>query len=400
MFLNRWLAFLVWSALAGRAIAQDAGDVKFGTTVVIPAGLRGIVYHIPPGTTRLPDFAKLKPKGTIYTSSLNVPPQNFRDGFPGVTKRFEWFAIDYTGRFWIETPGEYRFLLTSDDGADLSIDDRLVIDNDGQHPSVEAAGAVALSRGVHRIRVAYFQGPRFEVALILKIAPQGRSFRVFSTNDFKPPADVSIDSVSANDRVRIDNDFVRVVQAVVPPHEKAPMREHALNRVIVYLDKGMLEIRGEDGHPDGHAGKRHFSAGQAVWSAAAEAGTSENTGSAPIRVIEIELKKPAPVTPPARAKELDPVAIDLKHNILLFENDQVRVFRSWREPGAEERLHEHTGAGRVAVFLTDTDAAVHSGGSETPLHASAGEVTWSGPATHSALNTGARKFEMIVVEVK
>ncbi len=120
--------------------------------------------------------------------------------------------------------------------------------------------------------------------------------------------------------------------------------------------------------------------------------TSENTGRAPVRVIEIELKKPAPVTPAPRAKDLDPVAIDPKHNILLFENDQVRVFRSWREPGAEERVHEHTGAGRVAVFLTDIDATVRSEGSATPLHASAGEVSWSEPAKHSALNTGVRRF--------
>jgi hypothetical protein len=63
-------------------------------------------------------------------------------------------------------------------------------------------------------------------------------------------------------------------------------------------------------------------------------------------------------------------------------------------------LHEHTGAGRVAVFLTDIDASIHSDGAETPLHAAAGEVTWSGPAKHAAVNTGARKFEMIVIEVK
>lgn len=388
--------FLAWLAIAACSAAQDMPEVKFGTTVVIPSGLRGIVYHIPPGTTHLPNFAKLKPKGTIYASSLNVPRQSFQDGFPGVTRRFEWFAIDYTGRFWIETPGEYRFSLYSDDGADLWIDDRLVVDNDGTHPAIEAQGAVALARGVHRIRVAYFQGPRFEVALILRIARRGQNFRVFNTDNFKPPPDAVIDPQSTGDRFQIDNDFVRVIRTVVPPHEKTPVDEDPFNRVMVYLDQGALEVRSQDGRVEKH----HFRAGQAVWAAAAGPQTSENTGREPVRVIEIELKKPGPVTAPVRAKDLDPVAIDPKHNILLFENDQVRVFRSWREPGAEERLHEHTGAGRVAVFLTDIDAAVHAQGSETPLHASAGEVSWSGPATHSALNTGARKFEMIVVEVK
>lgn len=162
--------------------------VKFGTTVVMPSGLRGVVYHIRRNTTRLPNFHKLKPAGAIYTSSLNVPSQDFRQGFPGVTKRFEWFAIDYTGRFWIDKPGEYNFVLTSDDGAVLYIDDDMVVDNDGLHPAKDEEGSVTLSGGVHRIRVSYFQGPRFDVALVLRVAAAGEELRVFSTDEFKPPA--------------------------------------------------------------------------------------------------------------------------------------------------------------------------------------------------------------------
>jgi hypothetical protein len=169
------------------AAAAQESVVTFGTTVVIPSGFRGQIYRIHHNTTRLPDFEKLKPIGTIYTSSLNVSPQDFRQGFPGVTKRFEWFAIDYTGRFWIDHPGAYRFLLTSDDGAKLYIDDQLVADNDGQHPPQDRTGSIELEGGVHRIRVSYFQGPRFEVALVLQVAPPGEEFRLFSTDEFKPP---------------------------------------------------------------------------------------------------------------------------------------------------------------------------------------------------------------------
>ena len=160
---------------------------KFGTTVVIPSGLQGTVYRIRRNTTRLPDFRRLKPVGVIYADSLNVPPQDFRQGFPGVTKRFEWFAIDYRGRFWIEHPGKYDFVLTSDDGSKLYIDDLVVIDNDGQHPARDAGGSIELAGGIHRIRVSYFQGPRFHVALVLKVSPPGEQLRVFSTDEFKPP---------------------------------------------------------------------------------------------------------------------------------------------------------------------------------------------------------------------
>lgn len=181
------LAFLIAVAnLCAPAAPQEAA-VTFGTTVVIPAGLHGRVYHIKRNSTRLPDFRRLKPLGSIYTSSLNVPPQDFKQGFPGVTRRTEWFAIEYTGRFWINEPGRYDFALTSDDGAKLYIDDELIVDNDGMHPPEDRSGAVTLNGGVHQMRVSYFQGPRFQVALVLKVAPPGAPFRIFSTEDFRPP---------------------------------------------------------------------------------------------------------------------------------------------------------------------------------------------------------------------
>jgi hypothetical protein len=175
---------------SARTVEAQEPIPTFGITVVIPSGLRGQVYHIPHNSTQLPDFNKLKPEGAIYTASLNIPPQNFKEGFRGVTKRFEWFAIDYTGKFWIDKPGVYGFVLTSDDGSKLFIDDKLTIDNDGQHPPLERSGDVELSRGIHAIRVSYFQGPRMQVALVLQISPPGEPPRIFSTDEFKPPSQV------------------------------------------------------------------------------------------------------------------------------------------------------------------------------------------------------------------
>lgn len=165
----------------------SAQEVTFGITVVIPSALQGRIYNIRHNTKKLPNFSKMKPVGTIYTTSLNIPPQDFQQGFPGVTKRFEWFAIDYNGRFWIDQPGDYGFSLLADDGANLYIDHELVVDNDGQHPPKEQVGAAHLSRGVHEIRVSYFQGPRYQVALVLKMARPGEALRIFNTDEMKPP---------------------------------------------------------------------------------------------------------------------------------------------------------------------------------------------------------------------
>ena len=184
----------MWYWVACSLCAQEPG-ARFGTTVVIPDGLRGQIYYIKPNSEQLPDFRKLKPVGTIYTTSLNVPPQQFDLGFPGVTDRFEWFAIDYTGRIWIEKPGSYHFSLLSDDGSKLYLDDRRIIDNDGVHPPERRDGIARLTTGIHRIEVAYFQGPGQAIALVLEVAPPGGPMRIFNVDEFKPPpgADIPVD---------------------------------------------------------------------------------------------------------------------------------------------------------------------------------------------------------------
>lgn len=163
---------------------------SFGTTVAANSGFRGDIYFLKEGRGRLPDFAKLKPAGSIYTPSLNVPSREFDEGFPGVTERFEWFAIDYKGRFWVSAPGTYRFALASDDGSILYIDGKRIIRNDHQHPVEEKTGKVNLKAGAHSIRVSYFQGPRFHVALVLRVAgPRDDELRVFHADEFQPPAE-------------------------------------------------------------------------------------------------------------------------------------------------------------------------------------------------------------------
>ena len=202
---------------------------------------------------------------------------------------------------------------------------------------------------------------------------------------------------AAETQVRIDNDAVRVLAAVEEPHQKTALHDHAFNRVMVYMDASDLVVT----QTDGRVQKQHWKAGEAEWSPAGGKHTSENAGNAPVRIVEIELKKPGPKMPAKRSPELDPVAIDPKHNVLMFENDQVRVFRSWREPGGQEAMHEHTGTGRVAVLTADLEVRVKSGeGTSETMHQKAGDVLWSGPSKRAATNLGKSKFDMILVEVK
>jgi mannose-6-phosphate isomerase-like protein (cupin superfamily) len=202
-------------------------------------------------------------------------------------------------------------------------------------------------------------------------------------------------ALAPDERVKIDNDAVRVLSVVDEPHSPSRVHGHELNRVMIYLSGGDLTVRYQDGRTDA----QHWKAGEVAWSPAGGLHTSENVGAKPLHIVEVELKKAA-AKAPVRDPKLDPVAIDPEHNILLFENAQVRVFRSWREAGGTEKMHEHAGTGRVGVFLTDLNATVKLGdGSRSALQIKAGDVAWSGPVTHATTNLGPNKLEMIVVEV-
>jgi hypothetical protein len=178
--------------MAGCLCAQENPIAAFGTSVASSAGLQGDLYLVKPDQEDLPNFKRMRPIGAIYTTSLQIFPRSFEHGFPGITDRFEWFAIDYNGRFWVEHPGVYRFRLLSDDGSKLYINGKLLVDNDGLHAPEAVDGSAHFSRGVFNIRVSYFQGPRAQVALVLNvISPKEETWKPFDTNAFQPPAEAS-----------------------------------------------------------------------------------------------------------------------------------------------------------------------------------------------------------------
>jgi hypothetical protein len=167
--------------------SSDGQIPTFGTTVVESAGLRGNIYFIEPNSEEIPNLKHLKPVGTIYATRLNVPARDFKEGFPGITGRLEWFAIDYAGHFFVPSRARYQFALQSDDGSKLYIDGHTVIDNDGIHSPSGCQAQIELLEGTHAIRVSYMQGPGWQVALQLFIAKVGEPWRVFDTRNFMTP---------------------------------------------------------------------------------------------------------------------------------------------------------------------------------------------------------------------
>ncbi len=79
---------------------------------------------------------------------------------PSWTTPPEHIGRIYSGRIDVPASSLYKFILTSDDGAQLWIDGKLVADDDGTHAPKDAIGFAPLAKGSHTIKVAWFNKNR------------------------------------------------------------------------------------------------------------------------------------------------------------------------------------------------------------------------------------------------
>ena len=67
------------------------------------------------------------------------------------------YGVRFDGYVNVEADGFYRFAVESDDGSLLTIDDEVVVDNDGDHGPRLVIGHVPLRRGFHKFSLRFFQ---------------------------------------------------------------------------------------------------------------------------------------------------------------------------------------------------------------------------------------------------
>ncbi len=146
---------------------MEAGLGIFTTEVLPGHGFVGEVYVPGSPITKMPNFDHLVPIYTFVTANLNVPTRNYMQGFPTPEMQtvVENFAIRFRAELEIKIPGIYTFHLYSDDGSQLYIDDALIVNNDGVHPTIGRLGRRRLTTGMHSVEIRYFQGPRHAIAL-------------------------------------------------------------------------------------------------------------------------------------------------------------------------------------------------------------------------------------------
>ena len=100
---------------------------------------------------QLPDFAQLTPlrQGALEDGLIGWKFDDYRNDF----------GIRFTGKLEVKKEGVHQFFLASDDGTRLSIDGKVLVQNDGVHPPGEyKVGKVGLKPGWHDFQLDYFQG--------------------------------------------------------------------------------------------------------------------------------------------------------------------------------------------------------------------------------------------------
>lgn len=193
----------------------------------------------------------------------------------------------------------------------------------------------------------------------------------------------------------IDNEQVRVVTALDEPHKKGQPHEHQTNRVMIYLNAGRQEITPVGGKTQ----VLNLKAGEVRWSPASGMHTSEITSDAPVKMVEVLIKKDGDPSKVVNTP-LDPLKVDPKDYKLEFENSQVRVIRVKMPAGQKIPLHEHV-LNRVVVYLTDQNGSMTTPDGKTDIAKhSVGEASWGGPTKHTEQNLKNTPFEAIVVELK
>src|SRR5205823_5954747 len=96
---------------------------------------------------KLPNFSKLTPVTTGDAANFDL----------SVAQRREQFGLRFEGTIESPKEGDYLFLIGSDDGSRLLIDDKLAVNNDGVHPFEQRRKKVKMTAGPHTVVVEYFE---------------------------------------------------------------------------------------------------------------------------------------------------------------------------------------------------------------------------------------------------
>lgn len=112
---------------------------------------------VAPGFVRTPSDTRIRFADISGNTSTQFDPTD-EIGWPLSTlPSDEHFSVIWDGYWYVPVAGTHDFLLKSDDGSYLYVDDSLIVDNGGPHSPQIRYGSVPLTVGYHHIVVKMFE---------------------------------------------------------------------------------------------------------------------------------------------------------------------------------------------------------------------------------------------------
>ena len=134
-------------------------------------GLNEEFYQFATNIVVIPAMDGIEPDVSRVSDMINYTPSDAAwEGLP--SSMSDRFASRHHGCIFAEDSGLYSFHLTSDDGAVLWVDGKLVVDRNGLHAAGETSAEIFLKRGMHEFRVDYFDNQSLS-CLVLRWTPPG-----------------------------------------------------------------------------------------------------------------------------------------------------------------------------------------------------------------------------------
>ena len=153
--------------------------------------------------------------------------------------RDKLYAMRYQGFIRAPETGLYVLELGTCDGSRLSIDGRVVSDNDGIHGTSVKQYSLALDQGLHPFELSYFKGPESYLAdkILLAWEGPGFEFRNVLPADFVCEDDSDTPSIAMPlgdfSKGALEDNLVNIAPLI-------DRRGHRVNKVQFYRDRLLL----------------------------------------------------------------------------------------------------------------------------------------------------------------
>lgn len=105
--------------------------------------------------------------GEVDFAELNFTKQSDEEGLPGVIPLTK-FGLVLFSTLTISKKGCYSFMLASDDGSKLWIDEQLVVNNDRPHRMLIKVDSLGLEQGEYPVKLWYYNAYPTQLGLVLK----------------------------------------------------------------------------------------------------------------------------------------------------------------------------------------------------------------------------------------